>query len=370
MRIGRWLNIGCVPVGLFVLALAVMSPAAQAQRQRLADAIVSNPGPLPSQATDAIETYVKTWAGQLLTAESDKQIIEARQQLLEPVQRQAPVQTTDVVRDAVARATAAMLKPAVKNSSDLARMNTMIVLAQMPTGDSAPTLATGLADKNRGIRYWAAKAVAEVSKFAQPGQSPFSNAQQQSLLDALNKVMPTETSAMVLEQMYRALGSLTIPAAQKSLLDILDQRIKLHVKQVSPGLRADAKGINNLYSRLIVQQAVGNNVNPALRQLTAVSGKYLLVVAKGLQADKVEQDLVPVCMELIQVVDDIFSNMLKQFDPNHMPGPSLVAAARSSQFPVLLLNTLDWVGDSSQNKPGILSTSQISIPMEDLTLPK
>lgn len=370
MRIGRWLNIGCVPVGVVALVLAMTSPAALAQRQRLADAVVSNAGPLSSQATDAIETYVKTWSAQLLAAKDDPSIVEARQQLLEPVQRQAPVQTTPVVADAIARATAAMLKPVIKNPDDLARMNALIVLSQMPTGESAPILAAGLTDDNRGIRYWAAKAVAEVGKFAQPGQSPFTDKQQQDLLAALNKVMPTETSAMVLEQMYRALGSLTIPAAQKSLLDILDQRIRLHVQQVNPGLRADAKGINNLYSRLIVQQAVGNNVNAPLQHLIASSAKYALVAAKGLQAGNVPQDLVPVCINLIEIVDDVFSNMLKHFDSGHMPGPSLTAPARAGQFPVLLLNTLDWVGDVTQNKPGILTTSKIAIPIEDLRLPK
>lgn len=369
MRIGRWLNIGSVPVAVIALLVAV-APAAMAQRQRLADAVVSNPGPLPQQAVDAIETYVKTWATQMLEAESDQAVVEARRQLLEPVQRQAPVQTTDVVRDAIGRAAAAMLEPAIRSERELVRLNALIVLSQMPTGDSAPILTAGLIDDNRGIRYWAAKAIAEIGQFAQPGQSLFTAARQRGLLQALNKVMPTETSAMVLEQMYRALGSLTLPEAQKSLLDILAQRVRLHVQKVNPGLRADVKGINNLYSRLIVQQAVGNEVDQPLRRLIAVVAQYQLVVARGLQAGEVDPDLMPVCINLIEIVNDIFSNMLKHFDPSHAAGPSLIAPARAGQYPVLLLNTLDWVGDPSQDKPGILTNSQIAIPMQQLRLPK
>jgi len=362
-RLSPTIHIGCF-IALWSLVCVV---PASAQRQRLSDDLLQNAGPLQQSVTNNIETYVEFWSDQLNTAESVKQVVEAREQLLEPIKRQSPVQATEVIRDAIARAAAAMLEPAIESDKNYVRLNALIVLAQMPTGASAPVYVAGLQDDNRSIRYWAAKGIAEMSAYAESGQSLFTQQQQTALLDELKKVMTAETSDMVLEQMYRALASMTIPEAQSALLDVLSERVKLHVKQVNPGLRADTKGLSNLYSRLLTQQAVGNNVDKPLRRLTAVAGQLIHVVAKAYQTGEVPQALQPVVLELTQVVQDVFTNVLTQFDPDHNPGPALVAPLKSGQGDVFLLNALDW---ADPEKPGILVSSKIGIPADQLRLPE
>ncbi|MBI1368883.1 MAG: hypothetical protein GC162_09555 [Planctomycetes bacterium] len=349
-----------VAMWLFVFSISVF-----AQRQGLSDDILTAPGPLSPQQTEKIETYAKYWSDVLCRGESPDAIAEARDRLLGPFRAVAPP-TSDVVKDALASAAAAMLNKCSSAKDPVVRMNALIVVAELPTSASDKLIIASLTDANQANRYWAAKSIAELSRFAQPGQSLFTQAQQDALLAAMKKAMPGETSDVVLEQMYRALGALTIVEAQDTLLDILDQRVAAASKQITGGLRADKQGLLNLYTRLVVQQAVGNNVAKPLHRLTAISGKYLLVVATALQAKKVDAELVPACLDVVDAVEEIFKYSLKTLDPAHAAGPELSAPAKGGNFAALLLATLDWVGD--KNKPGILSTSAIGIAPEELKI--
>lgn len=312
----------------------------------------------------SIQNYAGYWGKVLNSAVTPQSVSDARERVIEPLRRDL----TPVVREEYAQDVLDAVKGTVAAPNLVLRMNGLIVASQLPTGAVSSMCLKGLTDPSPAVRYWAGKALADVSSRSTPGQPIFDNAQQKTILAALQKAMAPERSEVVLEQMYRALGGLSIPEAQAALMQVLSQRVSLHQQEITRGLRADMEGLRNLKTRLVVDDARGENISARLKSLAAIAAKYLQVVSSALANNKppLPDDLKPVAVDTVGAAEDILKFALQKFDPDYPAPGALTDPAKQGQFSLLMVGMFDWVG--TKNKPGALTSSKIGIPFADLQL--
>jgi hypothetical protein len=339
--------------------MCVMALASSALAQRL-------PADLPTAADitpdkqEAIDAYVKAHAKKI--CDGSAQLKDGRDALLEPVR--LPV-STPVFKEAYGRTVLNQLKACADSPNNVVRLNVMVVAAEMPVGAVAEVVVKHISDGDIGVRYWAAKAVADVG--GRSGDTPvFNPSQQGALLKALQAVMPKETNALALEQEYRAMGSLSIPEADAALLNVLNSRVALLVAGNFEGLRADMAGIDKFKTRLVFADAQGKQIDTVLRDFLAVTGKYLVVTGRQLAAGKVADDQRPIAAELVRVVEGVFNDLgIKRFAPG-TNGPALAQLAQAGladpkQFSQLQLNILDWTDKVLVAKLGV-DPKKLAVP--------
>jgi hypothetical protein len=250
-------------------------------------------------------------------------------------------------------------------SSTLVQMNVLIVASQLPDSDVAQLCIPGFRSESPAVRYWAARTINRVAEEA--GSDLFAPDQQRNLLEALTEAIPQETDEAALQQMFQALSQLNIQEAQTALLDVLEKRVETLAEGPSEGLRADRKTLSNLQTQLAVQQANERDIDERLRRLVQITAGYLYVTAHALQRGNVSEQLRPICVSMIDTVEEIFQFALTHFAPNFEgDAPPLAQPAQTGEFNLLLVNALDWVG--TEDSAGVLQESQISIPREDLHL--
>ena len=353
---------GWTILGIALLVLVGERQAAFAQVKRL-------PGEIPrtevieGPVKEQIDKFVTETAKILNTGENERAIKDAREALADPGRNPVFSQAFKVYYPGKV---VGELKGALSHAKPAVRMNALIVLDDMGSATVADQAIKALADKHAGCRYWAAKVLADVGSIggALAEQSIYSLNQQKSILAALKTAMTAEKQAQALEQMYRALSVLRLPEADDSMLEVLNKRLSLHAAGADESMRADLAGINGLKTKLVRADAEGKNVDAVVRNLAAVAGKYLLLVAQGLQGGAIGENLKPMALDVVNSCEQVFLELaVKRFDPG-MNKPALTKAADAN---LLLLNTQDWVGDGA--KPGLLSTSKIAIPAAQLKLP-
>lgn len=315
----------------------------------------------------SIETHVKYWVDQMVEG-SPAAVAEAKDELASMLEGNA----SKAFRDAYSGALGAALPAAAQHERVQVRLSAMIAASGATTGAVAEVCNRGLADPNVGVRYQAAKAVADVlERRIRAEPPPFNNAQQQALLATLAKMMPAEESELVFEQMGRAISNLTIPAAFDESLRLLDNRLRWLRAHPEEPPRAAQEMLRNLRLQLVEREVMAQNVRGPMLQLTAAAGRYLRLLAERIAIGQISEASQLVWGELIEAVEaDIFKPAVERFAPDVAgQGPSLTSRVRRGQWDAsdMGADIAKWVG--VDDKPGLLTTSAIGIPVADLALP-
>lgn len=317
---------------------------------------------LTTEDTTAIDTFVNGWTRILCESTVPTEIAEARRQLIEPLRN--PV-TSNPVREAYIRSLSAAITGCANAEQSISRLNALIVSAELPNATVYALAAPGLVDPDPAIRYWSAKAVADVAGKAPQGT--FDDAQQKQLLASLTKGMGSESSDMILEQMARAIASLSIPEAQNQLLTVLGDRVALFLHQPNTALRVDVKLLSEMQRKLVNADAAGTNIEPQLRQLVTVVAKFAHAVAKMMTEGRVGPDVQPYAVEMMKLADEVFAYARNELDSSVNLGPPLAPLAEANKPTELMLNVLAWVGTA--DVPGALNQGRIAFTPADLALP-
>lgn len=244
------------------------------------------------------------------------------------------------------------------------RMQALISASELTGGDVAELCVPALSDTHPSVRYWAAKAIAEVSARA-GDNSPFSRAQQGTILEAISARLPGEDSSLVAQQMYRAMVSLKVPEARPAMIRAMNQRLARHVGQISDEIRAEIAGLVVLAKAIVTDHFGGRNVDVELRQSAPMMGKYLLVIATGLKDSKLSDELKPSAASAVGAIEQVFKVAVDRFvrpKPDNLQ--PLQEPVNADDYLKLLLNALSWIGDD-----GVLIKHGIVEKREDLKLP-
>ena len=355
----RWWCVYLAAVGVVLMAAPAVTAREGENAPRRLTGDVLTADPLSTAQQQQIERYVDFWTACLCESPDLAKILEAKDMLVQPLNNRL---LKGAARRAIEQGVSKRLPKCMEDTKQMSRrMNGLIVAAEIRVPETHKMLTQGLVDTSPAVRYWAAKATAATARRREGGRTAFNPDQEKELLKRLRQALTIEKSGHILHQMYAALGALTIPAAQASLLQMLDRRLVQHIQVVGPGLRADFVGLRSVVTRINVRLANDQPVGPQLKRLAAISGKYLDVISGALKKEQVPDSTQPICLAVIELVEKVFTDMAK------LKGPPLLAPARAGRFAQLRLGTLDWVG--TDDAPGILTKGKLAIPREQLRLP-
>lgn len=347
-------------VALATVALVVFASVASAQAVRLSTRTLSADS-LDAPQVDDIKKWAAHYTDILLRSDDPAAVADARQNLVQPLNNTL---TKPVPRGVIVKEIAERIPDAIKSDSLSVRLNALIVASESPHPAIAPMIVPGLEDASPAVRYWAAKACAQVMGFRFDGKPVFDDPQQEKILASIIKMAPKEASDSVLDQMFQALASLTIQPAREALFGILRQRVASHIPQANPGLRADKEALNKLHQKLVLDVANGRDVGIALRELTAVTAQFLQIASRDLASGKADAVMEPLLAEVADTAQKVFTLAVNQLAPQLEKRPVVTAKGGAAE---LQLATSDWVGN--EQAPGILTSSPIAIPYEKLRLP-
>jgi hypothetical protein len=353
----RVLVTGCV---LLCLVAPVRPAAGQDQ---LATEIVMLAGELSATQQAEVRSYVTHWAQPLLQAPSVTAVTDARNRLLEPVRRP---RAGDGFKQAYSTAAAAVLSQAPNASTDAARLNAFIVIGQLRGSAAMELAAKGVDDANAGVRYWAAKAIAQ-----QTGASTSVGAgTATTLVEALVPAVRKETEPYVREQLYLALGGMRAPKAREAVVKVLNERLTTHVqKGLDEGLRGEVSAMQRAQLGLVLDFNQGRATAVEIREFAIVVAKYLQVVALAAQDGRPMGATVrPVVEQLAQLGENLLTWAVKTTEPQARIGPKIYAPLKSGNVPAFVLAVFDWVGTATS--PGVLQKTKINISLDELKLPQ
>lgn len=341
-------------IALAIVALAVSPDTADAQRVRISASTLAADSLTPEQVTD-IDKFVTSLTGIISTSNNPTDIAAARRALLQPLNNTL---TKPVPRGVLTEKIATRIASAIKSDSLPVRLNALIVASEAPHPAVGAMIVPGLKDESPAVRYWAAKACASVMAVRLGGTKvPFDDATQQQILDTINAMAPKEASDSVLDQMFQALASLTIGPARQALFGILGQRVGAHMPQANLGLLADVAALNKLHQKLVVDVANARDVGPALRDLTAVTARFLQVASRDIAAGKADAALKPALESVVDTAQKVFTLATNQLAPNMPRRPILSGKLSAAE---LQLAVSEWVGTAEN--PGLLTSSPLAIP--------
>lgn len=348
---------------LFQLALVsmVLATATTGRAQeRIPSELISQSGAFSPAAEARAAKWIDPWAKQLIAGESPEMIAEARDELQQPT-RQPGV--TNAFKQFYARQVERALMPALKSDSALVRQNALIVSANLRGGFGVQLFIKAMGDKHPAVRYWAAKgaSMATTDETLMPAET-----QQRLLLQALSKMMETETVGPVMEQTYLALSGLRLPEARDQLLRGLELRTGIYAKQgLDTQVRGELAAMRRIYKVLLVE-SVRNQAQPRqVRQLVKASAKYLQLAQRA-AGKGIDDQLKPILLETVDLLEQVLNWGVKHFNASAAKGPALIGPLRSGDAATFQLHVNDWVGVPDQ--PGLLTRSRLAIPQKELLL--
>ncbi|MAE61451.1 MAG: hypothetical protein CMJ49_08865 [Planctomycetaceae bacterium] len=317
---GRLMAILCV---MGALVLWCGGEVLGQQPAGITDHLIVEQGEFSSDEHALIRDYVGYWAGQMLGEPSAVKIASAREELLRPVRRARYVRESaaegNPIRVAIfsetyAAQVANAISPGVSSDRMLCRLNTIIVAAELRSSFTTETIVTALGDKSAAVRLWAGKACEmAMHQRAANAPPPLGEAQQAQLHEELRRSIKAERSPWAREEMYGALGSLSIDAARADMFGLLERRVSEYywnVRRMGRSIRADAAGFKAMSGRLMFNWygpgADKRKLEADVRRLVILSGKYLQLMAKvAPESEKLPGEVHAVCMDMIGKIDDV-----------------------------------------------------------------
>lgn len=288
---------GSLLLFMAILALlAVHAPFARAQDRLPQDVITADP--LAGPQEDQVDTFADFWVDQLLNGDAP-QVSEARRKLIEYLTIPG---SSAAFRDALNKAIIERFDPVVKSDRLITRLNGMIVVNYLTDTGAFGLVGIGLQDQSPAVRYWAAKAVAQIT---QRGQ--LAAGQQQQLLQLLEQGLGNEEDAAVLAELLKALNALNIPAAKDALITALGEQVKFFRAAPDARFQTLYDAMQALYIDLIRLDAQNpGGVNPQITELARVALLYNQLAAEQLKNDPdLSPELINDKAQMVKLTDTI-----------------------------------------------------------------
>jgi hypothetical protein len=282
---------------LALLGLCLGAPNVFAQdHSKLARALTSaSPAELNRLANQTkIKDYVFYWADQLSPpadsptpkSQLDIRTAAARRKLIEPMYvRGATTPFKAFYSRQISHSLLNRVK-ALQSTRVTARLNAMIVTAELVDAGAIDLVIKGLADTNESCRYWAAKAVSEIATLSDEIKGPIRGNEKEAkalrakLLPAMSIALNGEKSTRVMKQIARAFVDVNTTAAVQSLVQWLNARVNTHASaQQALTMEAELAAVRELYGKIHLKEGGVRVTGKPLRELTRVAYRCLSLSA-------------------------------------------------------------------------------------------
>lgn len=322
-------------LGLIALLLGLLTASAGAQ-DRLPAEIIGARSRLTPDQSNAISNYVAQWTKALCQGD-DRQAIDAREKLLDPLRRGGspefftPVYTTTVARELAAANPLASEHP-------VARTNALIVAANLNNSALYQLAINALNDANPAVRYWAAKNISMIGQAGAPPAKPDLTAEK-AALDALLQAVVKEESQTVLLKQLVAVTDLNIPDARAQLIPVLNQRVAKHAADLKLNPAPELKALQELFRRIIADNSSDKNY---LRMTAGVMYRYMAISAKAL-ASNLPRELQRDHERVLESGDLNLRWILQnKLNPSAKPPMDIGALVQAKRYNEIQLRVEDW----------------------------
>lgn len=272
---------------------------------------------------------------ELLLQGTKEQIVEARQELTEPL---IWAGGTEIFHLAYSSAANHYISQGLNSDRLLVRLNTMIVVHDLKGSGVVSLIQRGLGDANPSVRYWAGKAVTQAGI-----QGRLSIQEQTMILNVLVLAIQKETSEHVLQRLLVGLVGLNIPESASKLLDELNNRVALHAANPNLPLSAAIEGLRTLFVKTVEAKSNGQDVpSDAVRQIALVAYRYLALSATLLDTDRFDEEHRNQYLDMIELVDAALGWTARQMSSNLPVPPSIKDDLERQNWPIIRLHTEEW----------------------------
>ncbi len=320
-------------LAVVVILVCILASVAEAQRKIPYGVVTATTALTPAQQAH-VEDYLDDKT-QALTEGNPDEVVQARQELIEPL---AWAGGTDIFHLAYSAAASHRLTQAVNSDQLHVRLNAMIVVSSLHDPGVVRLIQKGLADPSPAIRYWAGKAV-DVGV-----TSRLSVREQQILLKALTDAMLKEKSERVLQRLLVGLVGLDIPEAAMKLLDGLNTRVDLHALNPNLPLGAALEGLRKLFVKTVQAKSEGREIPVGtIREMALVAFRYMTLSATLLDMNRVSQESNTYYQDMIKLADAMLGWTARQMPPEDGLLPMSIKSEVSTQdWPLIRLRSEEW----------------------------
>lgn len=282
---------------LVVLVLAVAGQ--QAVAQQLPKSLLKTSGHLSDQQQQTIEQFIKPRVKQLIEGDSGS-VVQARQQLLAPL---GDSDASSDFKNAYSQVLLGEASKGLRKNRLVVRLNAIIVIAHLTSGNLIGPAEVALHDKNPAVRYWGAKTLKQYvarTGAAMPGD------QQRQIQRMLYHEVGHEQSSAVLEQVFLSMVAIGKNHHHQLLFRGLDSRLAYHAAHPRASYMAEFTGLQALFVQLVQAKANGQNVGAAFKRLSSIAIRYYMQAVGQLQHQKnLRRDQVTSRSQVIAFCDQI-----------------------------------------------------------------
>ncbi|MFP4145922.1 MAG: HEAT repeat domain-containing protein [Phycisphaeraceae bacterium] len=341
-----------LPQMIILLAACLLLAAPAAAQDRLsADLVTAEAHDQPQR--QQIRDYAAQWLEVLLQGQPE-QIPQARSRLLQPLNMEPSDSFLSIYAPALQPeddgADGPVLSQGLQSDKPLAtRLNTIIVLTNLPGQQSIDLLVDALEDPNPAVRYWAAKAIGRLA-----GENQFTTQRRQDLLDTLLTRLNEDETAAVCQQILLAAGE--IDATR--MLEILNDRLNQIARKPGQSVLAEQVALRQFYLDL----AAAGDADPDLvEELGRTALRYLRLAARELDSQRVGGQQADIYAGTVRVADNAlrFVHGNRNSSVDH-PG-SLDSLINSENWQTVLQRADQWER-ALQASPFNFSQEELSIP--------
>ncbi|MCX5661564.1 MAG: hypothetical protein NTW19_17945 [Planctomycetota bacterium] len=306
-----------------------------------ADAMPDMPSDVIKSATalnanqqKTLDSFVRSWVDRL-TAGEDDQVAEARVRLLDVFQKGG----TDIFNLGYSAALSRELAKALGSERVGVRLNAIIVTTKLIDPGAGNLVQTGLKDESPAVRYWAAKALAEMA-----AKNRLVTSDLPVMLKSVSGALVKEPSPQVVEQLFRVLPVLQVPDAMVRLLQVLNDRVDLEAQTPGAPLRVALQGMQGAFVKLVEEASkTGGKVQPdTMRVLAKVAYRYMTLAAVELNSGRVPLSRQREYEQMIELGDTILKWVIGQMSGKDAPSTDIKPLIFNKQWPDVLLRADQW----------------------------
>ena len=290
---------------LGVIAALWLSATAHAQpADRLPPDIIAKNGSWTDAERDTVESFVDRQIANLLVPEEP--VMTAARDALKSAFGVAGA--TERFLAQYSEAIAERIGPAVESEELQPRINAMIVLETPTHADAIEPLEQGLQDSSAGVRYPAAKGMANLLS-----SGVLDRQQQGRVLELLVQLVDREDEPYNLTPLLRAL----IQAGDLGqALEALNRRVDWHVARPDSPYDAEADALQEIFGQLFADR---NRPADVAHQLARGAARYMLLAAQQLNQGAVRRDNWRSHLEIIRRADAMLRWAASEYRPGQRP---------------------------------------------------
>lgn len=328
MRCPGWPVVVAITLLAFAPALGADAPP------DLPSDLVKSATTLNANQQKTLDVFIKAWVDRLVAGEDD-QVAEARTRLLEIFQKGG----TDIFNLAYSGGLSRELPRALASERVGVRLNAMIVTTKLVDQAAGNLVQTGLKDESPAVRYWAAKALAEMA-----AKNRLVTAELPVMLRSVIAALEKESAPPVVEQLFRVLPQLQVPDAMVHLLRVLNTRVDLEAQVPGASLRVALQGMQGAFVKLVEEQTKsGSKVPPeTMRILAMVAYRYMTLAGVELNSGRVPLSRQKEYEQMIELSDTILKWVVGQMSGKDAPTADIKPLIFNKQWPDVLLRADQW----------------------------